>query len=148
VPTERVVRFGHQRWDLENYGFNELVHEWHADHLFTHDPNAIECLLLVAFPAYNLFHAFFALNLKPAVRRGTTQLFWARFMTGPTPLGGDSPHPATLEASAQLRWALPRLSLHWTGCRGLPVWSVHVTPPTVFSTPKKPCESHPFGSQP
>jgi hypothetical protein len=81
VPTERAVRFGHRRWDLENYGFNELVNEWHFDHVFKHDPNAIECFLLVAFLAYNLFHAFFALNLKPAVRRGKTQLFWARPMT-------------------------------------------------------------------
>jgi hypothetical protein len=81
VPTERVVGFGHQRWDIENYGFNELVNEWHSDHLFRHNPNAIECFLLVAFLAYNLFHAFFALNLKPAARRGKTQLFWARLMT-------------------------------------------------------------------
>ena len=81
VPVDRVVRFGHQRWDIENYGFNELVTEWHADHVFRHDPNAIECFLLVAFLAYNLFHAFFALNLKPAARRDTTQRFWARLMT-------------------------------------------------------------------
>ena len=38
VPVDRVVRFGHQRWDIENYGFNELVNEWHADHVFRHDP--------------------------------------------------------------------------------------------------------------
>ena len=80
VPTERAVRFGHQRWDLENYGFNELVNEWHADHVFKHDPNAIECFLLVAFLAYNLFHAFLALNLKPAARQGRTHVFWARLM--------------------------------------------------------------------
>ena len=81
VPVDRVVRFGHQRWDIENSGFTEVVNEWHADHVFKHDPNAIECFLLVAFLAYNLFHAFFALNLKPAARRGTTQRFWARLMT-------------------------------------------------------------------
>ena len=80
VPTERVVRLGHQRWDIENYGFNELVTDWHADHVFKHDPNAIECFLLIAFLAYNLFHAFFALNLKPAGRQGKTQLFWARLI--------------------------------------------------------------------
>ncbi|MEI8189798.1 MAG: hypothetical protein WCI75_08780 [candidate division NC10 bacterium] len=49
-------------------------------YVFKHDPNAIECFLLVAFLAYNLFHAFFALHLKPAARRGTTQRFWARLM--------------------------------------------------------------------
>jgi hypothetical protein len=80
VSTQRVVGFGHQRWDIENYGFNELANEWHSDHVFKHDPIAIECFLLVAFLAYNLFHAFFALNLKPALRQGKTQAFWARLM--------------------------------------------------------------------
>lgn len=80
VSTERAVGFGHQRWDIENHGFNELVNGWHADHIFKHDPNAIECFLLIAFLAFNLFHAFFARNLKPQIRKGRTQVFWSRFM--------------------------------------------------------------------
>jgi hypothetical protein len=80
APVERVVRFGHQRWDIENYGFNELVQEWHSDHVFRHDPNAIECFLLEAFLAFNLFRAFFALNLKPTARKGKSQVFWARII--------------------------------------------------------------------
>src|SRR5712664_3377525 len=51
LPTERAVRFGHQRWDIENYAFNQLAHEWHSDHVFRHDPNAIECFLLLTFLA-------------------------------------------------------------------------------------------------
>ena len=65
VPTARAVALGHQRWDIENQGFNELVHGWHADHIYKHDSNAIECFLLLAFLACNIFQAFFALNLKP-----------------------------------------------------------------------------------
>ena len=42
--------------------------------------DAIECFLLIAFLAYNIFHAFFALNLKPQIRKGRTQAFWARLM--------------------------------------------------------------------
>ena len=75
-----MVRFGHQRWDIENHGFNELVNEWHADHVFKHDSSAIECFLLIAFLAYNIFHAFLALNLKPDFRKGRTQIFWARLI--------------------------------------------------------------------
>ena len=45
-----------------------------------HDPNAIECFLLTAFLACNLFHAFFALNLKPEIRKNRTQVFWRSFM--------------------------------------------------------------------
>jgi len=55
--------------DIENYGFNELANEWHSDHVFKHDPGAIECFLLVAFLAYNIFHVFLARNVKPAYGR-------------------------------------------------------------------------------
>lgn len=78
--TGQVVGLGHQRWDIENHGFNELVNGWDADHVYRHEPNAIECFLLLAFLAYNIFHAFVALNLKPEVRRGKTALYWARLM--------------------------------------------------------------------
>ena len=53
LPTQRAIIFGHLRWDIENYAFNELAHEWHSDHVFRHDPNAIECFLLLTFLAYN-----------------------------------------------------------------------------------------------
>ena len=36
---------------------------------FKHEPNAMECLLPLAFLAYNIFHAFWALSLKPQVKR-------------------------------------------------------------------------------
>jgi hypothetical protein len=78
--TAQIVRLGHQRWDIENHGFNELVNGWHADHVYRHESNAIECFLLFAFLAYNIFHAFLALNLKPAIRRKKSALFWARQM--------------------------------------------------------------------
>jgi hypothetical protein len=42
---------------------------------------AIECFLLLPFLAYNLFHAFFALNLKAAARDDRSQLLWARLTT-------------------------------------------------------------------
>lgn len=80
VSTERAVGFGHQRWDIENHGFNELVQGWHADHVYKHDPNAIECFLLIAFLACNIFHAFFTLNLRPEIRKHRTQIFWCQVM--------------------------------------------------------------------
>lgn len=91
VPTERAVGLGHQRWDIENHGFNELVTGWHADHVYKHDSNAIECFLLLAFLACNLFQAFFALNLKPQIRTGRTRTFWTRLMAAEL---HDGIHPA------------------------------------------------------
>ena len=80
VSTMRAVALGHQRWDIENHGFNELVNGWHADHIYRHDPDAIECFLLMAFLACNIFQAFFALNLKPQIRTGRTRAFWSSLM--------------------------------------------------------------------
>lgn len=80
VPVGRCVGFGHQRWDIENHGFNELVNGWHADHVLTHNPTAIECFLLMTFLAFTLFHAFLYLNVKPSLRQGKSKVFWATVM--------------------------------------------------------------------
>jgi hypothetical protein len=80
VSVGRAVGFGHQRWDIENHGFNELVEGWHADHVLKHDGTAIECFLLLTFLAFILFHAFLYLNVKPALRMGKSKEFWARVM--------------------------------------------------------------------
>jgi len=80
VSVGRAVGFGHQRWDIENHGFNELVKGWHADHVLKHDGAAIECFLLLMFLAFILFHAFLYLNVKPALRKGKSKEFWASVM--------------------------------------------------------------------
>ena len=75
APTERIVALGHQRWDIENFGFSELLNGWEADHIYKHDGGAIEAFLLMAFLAYNIFHAFIGLTSSPyyatASRRNT-----------------------------------------------------------------------------
>jgi hypothetical protein len=81
ASTARAIGFGHQRWDIENPSFNELVAQWQADHVFRHEPNAMEWFLLIAFLAYNIFHAFWALSLKPQLKRGTTRLFWSTLIS-------------------------------------------------------------------
>lgn len=77
TPTARIVAWGHQRWDIENFGFNELVNGWDADHIYKHDAKAIEAFLLMAFLAYNIFHAFIGLNLKPQLRDRKPEKYWA-----------------------------------------------------------------------
>ena len=77
APTERIVAWGHQRWDIENFGFNELVNGWEADHIYKHDARAIEAFLLLMFLAYNIFHAFIGLNLKPQLRDRKPEKYWA-----------------------------------------------------------------------
>jgi hypothetical protein len=77
APTARIVAWGHQRWDIENFGFNELVNGWEADHIYKHEAKAIEAFLLMAFLACNIFHAFLSLNLKPQLRDTKPEKYWA-----------------------------------------------------------------------
>jgi len=80
ASTEQAVRLGHGRGDLENYGFNEWVNQGHSDHVYKHHAQAIESFLLLAFLAYNLFHAFRLLHLKPQIRHHKTQRYWVRLI--------------------------------------------------------------------
>ncbi len=36
ASTLAIVELGHERWAIENQGFNELASHWHADHVFRH----------------------------------------------------------------------------------------------------------------
>jgi hypothetical protein len=80
APTATVVCLGHQRWDIENYGFNQMVTEWNCGHVYRHHPIAIVAFLLTAFLAYNLFHAFLLLNLKLQRHGRKPDIFWARLI--------------------------------------------------------------------
>ena len=77
APTASVVRFGHARWQIENQGFNELVTRWHADHYFHHHPTSILALWLILFIAHAVYHSFISRNLKPSLRHGHTNIYWA-----------------------------------------------------------------------
>jgi hypothetical protein len=86
VPTRHIVIFGHERWRIENEGFNELANYWHADHYFHHHPVSIAAFWLMLFVAHTLFHCFLR-NLKPALRQGHSlmhgaELIKAEFLLG------------------------------------------------------------------
>ncbi len=65
----QVRRWGRDRWDVENRGFNELTTLWHMDHYYVHRPTAIETLLLTLAAAFLLTYLFFERNLKPEMRK-------------------------------------------------------------------------------
>ena len=81
VCTKDLVNLGHGRWDIENKELNELVNDWYADHVYKHNPVAIEAFWLVIMLAYNLFHAFVNLNIKPEIRYKYSCLHWARIIS-------------------------------------------------------------------
>jgi len=79
VPTATVVHFGHERWRIENEGFNELCNQWHANHYFHHHPTSITALWLMLFIAHALFYCFLR-NIKPCLRQGLPVYIWAWLM--------------------------------------------------------------------
>jgi hypothetical protein len=81
APTKPFVRTAHARWDIENKAFNELSTFWHANHVYKHTAGAIEAFWLITMLAYNLFHAFITLNLKPIIRMAYTKFHLARLVS-------------------------------------------------------------------
>ena len=80
APTRGRGDMGHDRWTIENQGFNELVNRWHADHVYKHDPTAMLVFLLLAMLCLNVFLAFYRRNLKPAARQAASMLHVARLI--------------------------------------------------------------------
>ena len=78
ASATRIQRWGHDRWDLGNRGFNELASLWHMDHSFIHDPRAIEVLLLTLAVAFLTTYLLFERNLKPQARLHLTRLAMAQ----------------------------------------------------------------------
>jgi hypothetical protein len=68
VPAALVQQWGHDRWDVENRCFNEMVNHWNMDHCFIHDINAAEALILTLAIAFTTSYIFYARNLKPQLR--------------------------------------------------------------------------------
>ncbi len=81
IGTEDFVNLAHGRWAIENNGFNELKTYWYADHVYKHNQNAINAFWLMIMIAYNLFHAFYKLNLKPQLREKYTKLYFLMMIT-------------------------------------------------------------------
>jgi hypothetical protein len=78
ASTQAVARIGHGRWSIENQGFNQLVNQWHADHVYKHQAQALLVFWLLAMACLNLFLAFYQRNLKPAARQAASMLHVAR----------------------------------------------------------------------
>jgi len=86
VPTRNIVIFGHERWRIENEGFNELASYWHADHYFHHHPVSITAFWLMLFMAHALFHCFLR-NIQSIRRQGHSFLYWADLIKAEFVLG-------------------------------------------------------------
>ena len=91
LNTKNFVNLAHRRWDIENNGFKELVHLWHGDHVYNHHPNSIIAFWLVTMLGCNIMHAFYRLNIKPALRRRHTFLYFTETIKAAIYAGYEAP---------------------------------------------------------
>jgi hypothetical protein len=68
LSSRLLWRAGHNRWDIENDLFNDLVNHWFMNHCFRHEPNAIINFLLTLFVTFVLMQSFYKLNMKSQMR--------------------------------------------------------------------------------
>ena len=80
APGRTIFEFGHDRWRIENEGFNELVSAWHSRHIFHHESNSMVVMWLMLFMAHAVFHCFHQRNLKPAQRQGHSVIYFAELL--------------------------------------------------------------------
>lgn len=80
ASTQAVVNMGHERWSIENQGFNELANRWHSGHVYKHHPTAMLAFYLLAMLCLNVFTAFYSRNLQPAARRAMNTLHISRLI--------------------------------------------------------------------
>jgi hypothetical protein len=90
VPATKIQQWGHDRWDIENRAFNELVTHWHMDHCFVHNPVAMEALLLTLALAFLTTYLFYERNLKSQIRPATRLTLASLFMCSIGPSLADS----------------------------------------------------------
>ena len=64
VPTEKLIKAAHKRWDIENRIFHTLGKYWGLNHFFKHEPTAILNFIITLFIAFVLAQTFFNRNLK------------------------------------------------------------------------------------
>lgn len=72
--------FSHDRWRIENEGFNVLVTSWHSRHVVYHHSNSMLVLWLSLFAAHAVFH-YFLRNLQSALRAAHTIIHIAVLIT-------------------------------------------------------------------
>jgi hypothetical protein len=78
LPTHRLWRAGHGRWDVENDCFNTLSTHWGLNHCYKHDPTAIVNFTVTLFIVFVLLQCFWLRNLKPQRRAHLTLIALAR----------------------------------------------------------------------
>lgn len=80
LSIPEIHRAGHDRWDIENLGYNVMNRYFALDHCFKHSAKAILNFILTLFLATVLAECFLSRNLKPQLRHGVSLAGLARLL--------------------------------------------------------------------
>jgi hypothetical protein len=80
LSAVEICRIGHNRWDIENLGYNVMDRYLALDHCFKHASQAIINFILTLFLAAVLTESFLRRNLKPQLRNRMTLAGLARLL--------------------------------------------------------------------
>jgi len=58
LSAMEIRELGHLRWRIENNGFKALNDQTNCKHVYTHDENVFDALMMILFIAWNLLNAF------------------------------------------------------------------------------------------
>src|SRR5207247_1417693 len=164
----QVRQLGHDRWKLENNGWNDLTQNWALKHDFLHAckhrpkivlpsgerqlaPNrGLAAVTLILCLAFALSSAFILLHSKIFRRYGLSYLIWKSGANFTAPCGKTHPASALLPdhhhcflATSEFPFALPsRRTRQRVSAASCPASS------PASASRKPPCESAPCGTEP
>ena len=78
LTAEEMPQLGHWRWDVENNGFKELNQKVKTKHIYSHDNQAQQAVLLILFVVFNLlglYLLFYLARLTPFAGMKQTRKF-------------------------------------------------------------------------
>ena len=78
LTAEEMRELGHWRWDVENNGFKELNQKLKTKHIYSHDDQAQQAVILILFVVFNLlglYLLFYLAKLTPFVGMKQTRKF-------------------------------------------------------------------------
>ena len=64
----------HERWNIENEGFNELKNNWNMKHCYMADDKAIDIILQMIIMSYNLWELYIYGHLHNFENKNMTKM--------------------------------------------------------------------------
>ena len=74
MREETMNKIIHERWDIENEGFNELKNNWNMKHCYMADDKAIDIILQMIIMSYNLWELYIYGHLHNFENKNMTKM--------------------------------------------------------------------------